>query len=308
MKRVIITGPTGTIGIALIKKCIYHGVEVYAFCRKNSERIKKIPIHDLIHIVECSLSELKYFEEKKIPSCDVFYHLGWEATIGIGRENLPLQLMNVQYTLDAVNLAERLGCKRFIGAGSQAEYGRHSESLHAKTPTFPENGYGMAKLCAGQMSRAACEKMGIDHIWARILSVYGPYDGSGTMVYSTIKKLLCNEQPLFTPCKQVWDYLYCSDAANALFLLGKKGIGNKIYCIGSGKSKPLIEYIETIRKAIDPTAELGIGALPYGKKQIMHLCADIQELTIDTGFFPNVSFEEGIQETIAWVKKEECLS
>ena len=33
-----------------------------------------------------------------------------------------------------------------------------------------------AKLCAGQMTRIACAQKGIQHVWARILSVYGPYD------------------------------------------------------------------------------------------------------------------------------------
>lgn len=308
MKRIAVTGPTGAIGIALLQKCICSGTEVYAFCRQGSDRVKRIPVHELVHIIECSLHELKNFDENKIPPCDVFYHLGWEATSGTGRDDMQLQLKNIQYTLDAVALAGRLGCHCFIGAGSQAEYGRHTEALQAKTAAFPENGYGMAKLCAGQMSRTECERIGIKHIWARILSVYGPYDGMGTMICSTISRLLAKEQPLFTPSRQEWDYLYSADAANALFLLGEKGKNNKIYCLGSGKARPLIEYIETIRDAIDPGAELGIGALPYGKRQVMHLCADIRELTEDTGFLPGVSFEEGIRKTIAWVRREKGLS
>lgn len=70
----------------------------------------------------------------------------------------------------------------FVGAGSQAEYGRVNHALTPDTPCFPENGYGMAKLCAGQMSRVECEKLGLVHIWPRILSVYGPYDGKNAMI------------------------------------------------------------------------------------------------------------------------------
>ena len=61
--------------------------------------------------------------------------------------------------MDAVNLAHRLGCEFFIGAGSQAEYGRVEGKLNAQVPTNPENGYGMAKLCAGQMSRVDSAKI-----------------------------------------------------------------------------------------------------------------------------------------------------
>ena len=47
-------------------------------------------------------------------------------------------------------------------------------------------------------------------------------------------------------------------------------------------------------------AELGIGKLPYNQNQVMYLCADIEELTKDTGFVPEYTFEKGIQETVAW--------
>lgn len=97
------------------------------------------------------------------------------------------QLQNIQYTLDAVELASRIGCKKFVGAGSQAEYGRVEGVLSASTPVFPENGYGIAKLCAGQMSRILCEQKQIEHIWTRILSIYGPYDGENTMIMSSIE-------------------------------------------------------------------------------------------------------------------------
>lgn len=302
MKRIVVTGPTGAIGIALIEHCIQQNVEVYALCRRGSKRRERIPKHPLVHVVECNLEEMRNLTTADIPTMDVFYHLGWDATIGDGRNDMYLQLKNVQYTLDATELADRLGCQAFVGAGSQAEYGRFQGNLNGQTPTFPENGYGIAKLCAGQMSRVQCQKHGIKHIWTRILSVYGPYDSEKTMIYTTIQKLLNGERPLLTKGEQKWDYLYCEDAARALFLLGERGKTNKIYCIGSGMAIPLIKYIQILRDKINPKAELGIGEIPYGAKQVMYLCADISELTEDTGFLPKVSFDEGIENTIQWMK------
>lgn len=302
MNKIVLTGPTGAIGIAMIQQCIQEGIEVYAICRRNSERIRNIPQNSLVHILECNLDEIKSFKKIGCSSCDVFYHLGWNATIGDGRNDMDLQLQNIQYTLDAVRLAKRLGCKVFVGAGSQAEYGRYEGKLDAKVPVFPENGYGIAKLCAGQMSRLECYKMEMDHVWARILSVYGPYDGDKTMLISLIEKLLRGERPALTGGEQRWDYLYSADAAKALILLGERGINGKTYCIGSGNAMPLFDYIHMTCDAIAPEAELGIGEIPYGEKQVMNLCADISELTKDTGFFPEISFEDGIRKTIAWVK------
>ena len=35
----------------------------------------------------------------------------------------------------------------------------------------------------------------------------------------------------------------------------------------------------------------------------MNLCADISSLTADTGFMPEVRFEDGISYTVEWAKK-----
>jgi nucleoside-diphosphate-sugar epimerase len=226
------------------------------------------------------------------------------GTTGEARNDTGLQTENIQCTLDAVQLAQRLGCNTFIGAGSQAEYGRVEGRLDATTPTFPENGYGVAKLCAGQLSRIECEKRGMRHIWTRILSVYGPWDGESSMVTSTINKLLRGESPSLTPGEQQWDYLYSGDAARALLAAGERGVSGKVYCIGSGQARPLKEYIDIMRNQIDPTLPLGFGEVPYGEKQVMYLCGDISDLTRDTGFVPETDFETGISKTIDWLQKE----
>ena len=303
MKKAIITGPTGAVGIALIRELIAQNVEVLAVCRVGSKRIGDIPKHEKVHILECDLADLTGLKTET--EYDAFYHFGWDGTFGAdARNDMSSQIRNIGYTIDAVHAAARCGCKKFIGAGSQAEYGRVDGLLTALTPTFPENGYGMAKLCAGEMSRVECEKLGLEHVWTRILSIYGPHDGSRTMIMSTIGKLLQGEIPALTAGEQMWDYLYAADVGRAMYLIGEKGIHGRIYPIGSGQMRPLKEYIEILRDSIDPSLRLGLGEIPYGKKQVMHLCADISELREDTGFEPAYSFERGIRETIDWCRME----
>ena len=200
-----------------------------------------------------------------------------------------------------MKLAGFFGCKTFIGAGSQAEYGRVEGSLKPDTPAFPENGYGIAKLCAGQLTRILCGQLGIKHIWTRILSVYGPFDGEKTMVISSLRKMIKGEESLFTKGEQEWDYLFSEDAAKAMYLIAQKGIGNKIYVIGSGKTRKLMDYINVMDLKVNPAVHPVLGAIPYSDKQVMYLCADISELTKDTGFVPAVDFEEGIEKTVQYV-------
>lgn len=305
MKRIIITGPTGAIGIAIIQKMIEEKIEVFAICNPESKKIARIPEDSLVHVVKCDLNHLKDLEKEKLPSCDVFYHLGWQGTIGKGRDDLYLQNQNVKNTLDAVAVAKQLGCQSFIGAGSQAEYGRVEGVLRPDTPVHPETGYGIAKLCAGEMARVACKQADMRFIWMRVLSVYGPYDGPNTLVMGMISKLLSGETPKTTKGEQLWDYLYSADAGKAFLLAGKYGKDQSVYCLGSGMAVPLAEYIEKIRRASDLKSMVDVGAIPYGEKQVMHLCADITTLKEDTGFEPEYTFEEGIRQTVEWYRRND---
>lgn len=302
--RIVITGATGAVGTALIAEGIRQNVEMLVICRKASKRRQQIPDHPLVKVLELNMEEYETYQppEGEMPY-DVFYHFAWGGTTGDGRNDCEIQEKNIRYALDAAALAKRFGCSAFVGAGSQAEYGRVEGNLNSQTPAFPENGYGMAKLCAGQMTRLYCRQVGMRHVWTRILSIYGPGDGAGSMVMSAIHRLLAGETPAFTKGEQQWDYLYSGDAAKALLLLGEKGHDGGVYCLGSGKARPLADYIGMIRDAIDPRLSVALGAVPYAPGQVMYLCADIAKLKEDTGFAPEFSFEEGIKKTIMWVKE-----
>ncbi len=300
--KAIVTGATGAVGMALIAELISRGTEVTVLCRAESPRSARIPEHKLVTKVDCPLDKMSTLTLDG--KYDVFFHLAWEGTTGAARNDMQLQTRNVKHTIDAAQLAHRLGCKVFMGVGSQAEYGRVEGKLNSHTPAFPENGYGMAKLCAGQMSRVACRDMGMRHVWVRILSVYGPYDGENSLITSTIRKLLDCEQTSFTGGEQIWDYMYSGDTARAMVELAEKGRDGGVYCLGSGKTRQLREYIEIMRDKIFPDAHLGLGDIPYAEGQVMYLCADTEELVRDTGFVPSVEFEDGIEKTIEWYKNE----
>lgn len=298
MKRVILTGATGAIGTALIENLIKNGIEILVLMREGSAREANIIKHPLVSVKNCSLENLKTLKNDTGKEYDVFYHFAWSGTFGNARNDMYLQNKNVEYTLDAVSAAKEFGCKTFIGAGSQAEYGRFEGVLKPDTPVFPENGYGIAKLCAGQMSREYAHQLGLKHIWIRILSIYGPNDGTQTMVMSTIEKLKNGRLAEFTKGEQLWDYLYSADAAEAFRLLGEKGKDGKVYVLGSGQTKPLYEYINIIAEQLNGKDLINIGAIPYAEKQVMHLCADISELKNDVGWEPKTEFKNGIKKVL----------
>lgn len=303
MKKVVITGATGALGRALIKVCIESGYEVLAVVHRTSERAAELKTINNCHVLYLDLSEYNHAVEEMakqgISSDDyeLFFHLAWRAPFGEGRNNLELQLDNVKSSLAAVRFAKALGCTTFVGAGSQAEYGRVKGKLSPETPACPETGYGIAKLCAGHMTRLACEQEGIKHIWTRILSVYGPHDGVNSLISVAIDDMVNNRETLFTPCDQIWDYIYSEDAARAMLLAAQKGKHGSVYVIGSGEARPLKEFIQKVGELAHYKKVIGFGKRPYHDKQVMYLQADIEALKA-IGFESRISFEEGIKKLI----------
>lgn len=322
MKKVVITGATGAIGRALVSVCIKAGYEVLAVVHRNSKRASELEKIEHCKVLYLDLSEyanaldemkeqgvvfddfavqdskeISAQEQAKVNDYEFFFHLAWAAAFGKERENLPLQLENIKASLAAVHFAKALGCSVFMGAGSQAEYGRVEGKLSPDTPAFPETGYGIAKLCAGQMTRLACEQIGLKHIWPRILSVYGPYDREQTLISTAINDMMNNRDTSFTSCEQIWDYIFSEDAARAMLLCAQKGKHGGVYVIGSGEAHPLKEYIKKIAVITAYKKEIGFGKRPYNDKQVMYLQADISDLE-KLGFKPQVSFEVGIQKLL----------
>ena len=290
------------IGTALINECIKKGIEVYAVLRASSGKKKRLPESEKLHMVDCSLEELETLPQKITEKCDTFYHIAWGNTGENRNSSTELQSRNIAYTLAAVKAAYALGCRRFIGAGSQAEYGPMDvDKISPDSPVNPTTPYGAAKLASGQLARMLCKELGMECIWPRIFSVYGIYEKETTMVASGLRKMLAGEKTSFTPALQRWDYLFSADAGRAYYLIGEKGKDGAVYCVGSGKAAPLKNYIE-IMAELTGAEETGIGVRPYPAGAVMNLCADISSLTADTGFVPEYTFREGIRETITWLK------
>lgn len=284
------------IAAALIQYAQQKGDEVLAIVRPHSPRRAALP--QGVRVLECELKDYAAFSPDV--RGDIFFHLAWDKTSVAGRDDVAVQERNISYTLDAVALASRMGCQAFVGAGSQAEYGRaaYGQKLSPAAPCNPESGYGIAKYAAGKLSRLACEKLGLRHGWARILSVYGKGDAKTTLISYLIDCFRRGETPVLTKCEQIWDYLYAEDCAAALYAIGLRGVHGKAYPVGSGRPRPLSEYVKAVRDAVRPESDICFGGKDYYPHQPMYLAADISELSQDTGFAPRYTFEEGIALTV----------
>ncbi len=317
MKKAIITGATGMLGATLARELLAGGVTVLAIARRHSAKLGNLPRHEALLTLEADLDELSALTPETVaaaggrakdarfaPPYDCWFHFAWDGTYGRSREDLYTQESNVRHTLDAVTAAARLGCTHFVGAGTQAEYGRVARGvkLAPDTPVHPVGGYGAAKLSAGLLGALHAQSLGMAFAWVRVVSVYGPMDNEFTVTISTIRKLLRGEHAAFTNGDQQWDFLYSEDAARAFRLIGEHPRSGAVYVLGSGETIRLSDAFATLAGAVSPDADYRLGELPYRPDQCMYLCADLEALTAAVGFSPQIGYAEGIRRTVAWCR------
>ena len=298
MKRIIVTGATGSVGTAVVRKALENGYDVTCLVHRGSHRLGNLPKSDRVTIVEADVAE--YATLVLDGKYESFIHLSWEKTFGAKRDDVDIQDRNIGYTLEACRLAKRCGCKSFVGAGSQAEFGVTNQVLKGDMPVNPESGYGIAKYAAGKLAAMLCSQIGIRFNWIRIVSVYGPNDGENSFISYLIRELKAGNEPNVTKCEQIWDYLYSDDAGEAFIAVAERGYDGRTYVIGSGVGRPMSEYVDDIKSVVNPTIKVNYGAIDYYPHQPMHLVAYIEDLKEDTGWIPKTKFSEGIKQITEW--------
>jgi len=257
-------------------------------CRKNSSRISRLSGYKNIVVVEIDMEDISMLPNQ-IKHADNFYHLAWEGA----RDDFISQTKNIENSILAMQAAWKLGVKHFTMTGSQAEYGICHDRVDENHNTDPNTAYGVGKLATYHSLRVLAIKLALPFSWIRVFSVYGNDDSQNKLLISYIVDCLrSNKVPELTTCEQQWDFLYAKDAANALYLVGnqeKEGI----YNLGYGESRVLKDFIIEARNILNPKIKLDFGA----NKDFtgVELCVNVDKLKKETGWYPKMSFEEGIK-------------
>lgn len=302
MKNIVVSGATSFIGINLINVLLSDEKNhVFAVVRPNSTNKNKLKPHKNLTVLEVSLQDIENLPSHIYESVDVFYHLAWEGTRASAREDKLLQENNYQCSMKAVKVASILGCKSFVGIGSQAEYGKCIGRITEDYKAAPLTEYGMAKLRTCEDGKKLADRLGVKFIWARIFSVYGKGDFEGTLIMSAISKMIKNEKIPLTECTQSWDFIHVLDAANALLLLGSAPSG--VYNIASGISRPLKDFVYEMLRLTNSNSVLEFGAVPYNTEGVVSFEPVVDKLIAAVGWSPEISFTQGVTEIIEIMKQ-----
>ena len=305
MKRAIITGGTGFVGSAVIQELLAHQVEVWAVVRPgfhqhmDISRLKDLPVH----YVECNFHEIATLPDKLSErGFDVWYQFAWDGLQGEALTDYTTQLNNIKWTLDAVVAAAMIGCKKFVGSGSISQYELQVE--HGKNDMHDKHRvYKTAKLACQYMGNSVAQASGIEFIWPIITNIYGVGESSPRLVNSMIRNLRAGKHHSLSEGEQIYDFIYITDAAKAFRLIGEKGRPGRIYTIAQGRAQPLKYFLTALRDIVAPYEELGFGESEFNGIYLPAEAYNIEQLQSDTGFVPDVSFEEGIRRTANWIEQ-----
>ncbi len=287
--KVVVTGAAGFAGYSLTRELLAQNHEVFAILRPGSSHNKRFEgINGNLHLVEADCVDFGSLGEKINQKCDVFYHLAWFG----GRDDFEGQNANIRYTIAALESASKIGCKRFVGIGSQAEYGVCDGLISEDLMPHPINAYGAAKVAAMYLTKRRAEQLDIDWIWGRIFSLYGDYEPAGRMLPDVLNKMQNGEEIHLSSCEQNWDYLHVVDAAKAIVAIGESGHAGEIYNIANGEYAPLKTFIDRARN------ELKTNAFIYFGKRVnpfISLQPDVRKIKAHTGWKPEMNFEDGVK-------------
>lgn len=299
--RIFLTGGTGFIGSHTARALVREGShDVAVLVRPGTDTWRLADIASRLTMIEGDLhspedcrADLERFAPEAVG------HLAWCGVLGADRDDVR-QDDNTQATLACVRLAHNAGARRWIGMGSQAEYGPLTSRVDETAPTRPATRYGHAKLAACRQAEQLCASLGMRFAWLRLFSCYGPQDHPSWLVPYVALSLLRRERPAVTAGEQLWDYLYVSDAAQAIGRTIETADATGVFNLASGRAESIRRIATMVRDCVDPLLPIGFGETSCRHDQPMHLEADITRLRRVTGWQPRIDLSIGLAKTVAW--------
>ncbi len=295
MPKVIVTGATSYLAIALIKRLLAEKYYVYAVIRPKSANSSKLPKNTHLFILELDMNNYFSLSAMELGKIDAIYHFAWDGVRGSDRTITSLQMSNIEATKQLLDVAHQKHISYFIGMGSQAEYGLTAKQLVTEEmPLNPLDAYGIAKKQIYDLGMKAAEQYGFTFVWARIFSAYGYGESPNTLIMSSFRKMLKDEEIKLSPCEHLWDYLYLDDLANALHLLYKAQCPTGAYNVSYGCPRPLKDYVEEMKEVLHSNSRLEFGAIPYGQN-VVQMNPSITKIRSAASWTPKINFVTGIQ-------------
>lgn len=303
MKKVVITGAGGFIGGALTRLLLDKGITVYGVDISEQQLQMFKGQGNFIPVIADFSKYDHLYEMIDNSDIDVFYHFAWQGVFGEAFKNYRLQMDNVKYSCDALMQAVKIGCKKFVLAGTMNEYELNTYiEMDYFEPRYTYI-YSTAKHAAESVGKTLAFNNKIEFCCGRIAMAYGENNRSMMIPNVVMGNLLNNTPCKLIPGDNLYDMIYVSDIAEAFYAIGERGHNMKSYYIGHRKIRTFKEIIKNIAEIINPDCPLMFGAYPDAPSGVNYDNINLNSLYEDTGFECKADFKESILKTSDWLKK-----
>lgn len=298
--KILLTGGSGFLGSHIAEVLCDAGHELLLTKRIKSNLWR---CSAFVNKVQWSDTDSNTFEsDVYLFKPDVIINASWDGVSAKDREEWSTQIENIQYQQRLLNIATKVGVKKFIGIGSQAEYGQFDGCVDESYPATPSSAYGAAKLSTLTILKAYCEENNITWYWFRLFSCFGEREAENWLIPATIKNMMFGSKMDLTQGEQRYSYLYIKDVATVFLSAIENNAESGVYHIAAETQRSLKDILEMIKQYLNPEFKLNFGALPYRKNQSM-LNGSINIKTHKAfGLIEVSDFEEKLIQTIEYYK------
>lgn len=216
MKKVILTGATGFVGLNILKELKSRGVLVTVVVRKGTEHLLNEfeNISRVISVDDVFKENSDWWTEISIDS-DIFIHAAWYTKT----HDYLISKQNVSCQLGTINIAKgvaRSGIKKFVGIGTCFEYDFTSEFISIDTPLKPSSLYASTKVTTYLELLKVLQDERIDFAWCRLFYLYGENE-SGSRLYSyMLSQIKLGKKIELTSGEQIRDFMHVKEAAERI--------------------------------------------------------------------------------------------
>lgn len=295
--KIFVTGATGFIGSYLVKDLIKEGHQVLCLKRMSSNLYRLDDINSHINWINTSDCWTEVFRNFKP---EIVFNLAWDGVSSTERGIWIKQVGNVVFQQTLLDLSLECKVRKFVGTGSQSEYGDFEGTIDESYQTAPKTAYAATKLACLDIMKNFCEINGIEWYWFRIFPQFGPMESDSWLIPTLIKSMYTQDHMDLTPGDQYLPYLYVGECSKAIASPIYAGNKSGVYNVCADNPQPLKKLVSAIRDKVNPTFQLNFGAMPYRYGQSMYMCGDTKKLRDNLYHINTSSFEERMEETIQY--------
>lgn len=304
IKKILVTGSSGTIGTRLAEKLLEAGYEVVGVDWRANQWSPKI---DAITL-RCDLRD-KTAVEKLPTDFDLVIHLAANARVYNLVVDPSLARDNFETIFNVLEFARRNGIKRFMFSSSRETYGNSEQIKHKEDDvrlTNCESPYTASKIAGEALVYSYQRCYGLDFVVFRFSNVYGMYDDSDRVVPLFVKLAREGKDITIFGKDKLLDFTYIDDCLDGIIkaVVGFENVKNDTYNLGFGEGTTIVEVAEVIVEALDSPSRIIIKENRTG--EVVRYIADIAKAKQKLAYQPKVNIKEGILRSIQWYSQNLC--